>query len=266
MKVSVVIPTYKPHSYLWECLRTLKSQTIDINDFEVLIVLNGCREPYKESIEQWILSNSLANFYLFQTDEAGVSNARNIALDYARGEYISFIDDDDFVSFNYLEELLKHADVDTIPVCRPLSFVDGTNNYREYNITKDYDRYYTNGRIPFYKPKRFFNGPVYKLIHKDIISNRRFDVRFKNGEDSLFMFLISDRIKYVEFADASTIYYRRIRSNSATQIKKPYGYNLKNYSKLMLVQTSVFIKGFPRYNIVFYLNSIVGRFKSILFD
>lgn len=266
MKVSVVVPTYKPQTYLWDCLRSLINQTMDVNDYEVLIVLNGCGEPYKRTIEQWISSNSRANFFLFQTEEAGVSNARNIALDHTRGDYIAFIDDDDFVSPNYLEELFNHASIDTTPVCRPLSFVDGTNEYRAYNVTKDYDKYNTKGKVPFNKPKRFFNGPVYKLIHKSIIGNRRFDIRFKNGEDSLFMFLISDRIKYVEFADASAIYYRRIRPNSATQIKKPFGYAIKNYSKLMIIQTSIFIKDFPRYNFYFFFNSIVGRIKSILCD
>ena len=239
---------------------------MDNNDYEVIIVLNGSKEPYKSEIEQWISNNSLSNFILFQTDNAGVSNARNIALDHAKGEYISFIDDDDFVSSNYLEELYNHASADTIPVCRPLSFVDGTNDYRECGITKDYNRYCKKGKVPFYRPRRFFNGACVKLIHRSVIGNRRFDVRFKNGEDSLFMFLISDRIKYVEFAGSSAIYYRRIRVNSATQRKKTFGYAFINSSKLIIIYTSIFIKSYPRYNFIFYITFILAGVKSILFD
>ena len=80
------------------------------------------------------------------------------------------------------------------------------------------------------------------------------------------MFLISDKIKYVEFADKTTVYYRRVRQNSATQSKKPFGYSIKNYTKLMGVQTAIFLKGVPRYNFWFYLRSMEGRLKSILFD
>jgi len=266
MKVSVIIPTYKPQSYLWECLDSLDKQTFPKEDFEVLLILNGCNVPYYSQIMQYAKQRGELSLQCIQTNEGGVSNARNIGIENSKGEYIAFLDDDDFVSPNYLEELYKHAGVDTIPVCRPLSFIDGTEEYTDYNITKDYDKYCNKGRVPFYKPRRFFNGPVYKLIHRSIIGDRRFDTRFKNGEDSLFMFLISDRIKYVEFADKNTVYYRRVRQNSATQSKKPFGYSLKNYTKLMGVQTAIFFKDITRYNFWFYLSSMEGRLKSILFD
>ncbi len=264
--ISVIIPSYKPGDYLWECLVSLRLQIFPKDQFEVLLILNGCDVPYSDKINKYIEENLGFNIHLIQTNKPGVSNARNIGIENSKGEYIAFLDDDDFISPNYLEELYKHAGVDTIPVCRPLSFIDGTKVYSEYNITKDYDKYCNKGRVPFYKPRRFFNGPVYKLIHRSIIGDRRFDTRFKNGEDSLFMFLISDKIKYVEFADKTTVYYRRVRQNSATQSKKPFGYSIKNYTKLMGVQTAIFLKGVPRYNFWFYLRSMEGRLKSILFD
>ena len=54
MKISVIIPTYKPKSYLWECLDSLVAQTFAKEDFEVVIVLNGCEDPYKSQIEKYI--------------------------------------------------------------------------------------------------------------------------------------------------------------------------------------------------------------------
>ena len=194
MKISVIVPTYKPQRYIFECLESLRKQSMNAEDFEVIIVLNGCCEPYNKMIERWIATHNLNHFILIQTDIGGVSNARNIGLDEARGEYVTFIDDDDFVSSAYLEELYSKATPEIISLCYPLSFVDGSDNYLPYYITKDYYKYVNNGPIVFTKPRRFFAGPVYKLIHKSIIGNRRFDVRFKNGEDSLFMFLISDKI------------------------------------------------------------------------
>lgn len=266
MYISVIIPTYKPQPYFWVCLDSVCKQSIDYGAYEVIVVLNGEKSPYEEEITNYINRHPEVSIRYFYSDMPSVSNARNIALDNAAGEYIAFIDDDDFVSENYLEELFKHASKDTVPVCRPVSFVDGTNEYMDYNITKDYDKYSKNIKVPFYKPIRFFNGPVYKLVSKEIIRNRRFDIRFKNGEDSLFMFLISDGIKYVEFANSDVIYYRRIRNGSATQKKKPFGYNFWNYSKLIWVQTKIYFKYFPKYNFVFYCCSIAGRIKSIILD
>lgn len=266
MDISVIIPTYRPQNYLWDCLESLYNQSFSKNRFEVILILNGEREPFDGDIKRYINSLSELQINYIYSQVKGVSNARNLGLDVAKGEYIAFIDDDDYVSPNYLEELFKHAQKDVIPVCRPLSFLNGASEFNEYSITKEYDRYYKKNRLPFYIPKRFFNGPVYKLIHKDVIGNRRFDCRFRNGEDSLFMFLISDRMKYVEFADKSTIYYRRIRENSATQSKKAFGYSFVNYSKLIIEHTIICFKNYPNYNFRFYINSIIGRIKSIVLD
>ena len=88
MKISVIIPTYKPLSYLWECLNSLIQQTYPKTDFEIILVLNGCCEPYKSDINHYIATSMQGvNINFIQIDEGGVSNARNIALDKAKGEY-----------------------------------------------------------------------------------------------------------------------------------------------------------------------------------
>lgn len=266
MLISVIIPSFKPGLYLWECLDSICAQTFPRKDFEVILVLNGCKSPFEERIIEYINVHTTVQWKFIQTDEGGVSNARNIGLDVAIGKYICFIDDDDFVSPTYLEQLFMHAAPDVVPVCKPLSFIDGSIDFRPYNITKDYDKFHAMGLIRFQKPKRFFNGPVYKLIHRDVIGSRRFDERFKNGEDSLFMFLISDRFRYVDFTDETAIYYRRIRNDSATGKNNSLKYKINNYLYLILLQSSIYFKNIRKYNFFFYINSVIGRIKSILFD
>ena len=55
MKISVIIPTYKPKEYIWECLDSLKSQTFDKKEFEIILILNGCKEPYYSEIDKYIM-------------------------------------------------------------------------------------------------------------------------------------------------------------------------------------------------------------------
>lgn len=110
-KISVIIPTYKPKEYLWDCLESLERQTLPPNEFEIIIVLNGCNEPYYSQIKKHIESTSL-NINFIHTLLGGVSNARNLGLDAANGDYISFIDDDDYVSESFLEYLLIILDRD----------------------------------------------------------------------------------------------------------------------------------------------------------
>lgn len=110
MKISVIIPTYKPQDYLWECLDSLVAQTFPKEDFEVILVLNGCHEPWNSTIREYIDTRMQGmNVNYMHTNQGGVSNARNIALDKVKGEYITFIDDDDLISPTYLEVLHPHT-------------------------------------------------------------------------------------------------------------------------------------------------------------
>ena len=118
MYISVIIPTYKPKAYLWECLDSLIIQSFPKEDFEVILVLNGCDEPYKSAIENYISTKmQRMNINFINTKQGGVSNARNLGLDVARGKYITFIDDDDYISSSYLQDLFNIANRDTISLC-----------------------------------------------------------------------------------------------------------------------------------------------------
>lgn len=263
MKISVIIPTYKPQTYIWECLDSLVLQTFPKEDFEVILVLNGCTEPWKSQIEEYIDTKMQGmNVKFIHTEQGGVSNARNIALDLAKGEYITFIDDDDFVSPKYFELLYEKAKADVIPLCYPLSFVDGTKDYVPYYITTQYKE--GAEKFDFVKARRFFAGPVYKLIRKDVIGQRRFNVKFKNGEDSLFMFLISDRFKYVTFTDKEAVYYRRIRQNSATTIHRTRMEIILNELKRDWELTKIFFSNPLKYRLMFYILNLLGSIHSMI--
>lgn len=265
-KISVIVPTCQPGEYLWECLESLGNQTIPLSDYEVLIVLNGKETPWRNEIDKFISDNKMYNFTLLYTPQLGVSNARNIALDNAKGEYVTFIDDDDFVSSAYLEELYSKASPEIISLCYPLSFVDGTEKYLPYYITKDYNKYFNDSPVVFTKPRRFFAGPVYKLIHKTIIGNRRFDVRFKNGEDSLFMFLISDKIRLVDFTSKLAVYYRRVRANSASAKGKELSYTIRNRFLLIKEYSRIYFSSLKSYKFSFYMSMIWSSIKKIIYE
>lgn len=143
MQISVIIPTYKPQAYIYECLGSLAAQTIDKSLFEVIVILNGCCEPYYLQLQEFIASEMPGvNVNLLQTDTPGVSNARNVGLDVVCGQYVTFIDDDDYVSPAYLEQLYAKAAPDTISLCYPYAFNDGEPDIqRPYPITSAYDKW-----------------------------------------------------------------------------------------------------------------------------
>ena len=199
-----------------------------------------------------------------QTDVPGVSNARNEGISIAKGEYISFIDDDDYVSECYLEELLAHAAPDTIPICNAIAFMDETREeVPTYKQTKWYKVFSPQKKQQFSHIRGFFTGPWMKLYHRDIIGDRRFDTRFKNGEDALFNFLISNRFKYVDFTSPEAIYYRRYRQNSAISNLKFNKEIAKNTFRLLWVYTRIFFGG-KNYSLRFYVTRVYATLHTLL--
>ena len=264
MKISIIIPTYKPKEYIYDCLSSLVKQTLPYEDFEVLLVLNGCKEPYQNNIKKYVETEMRnMNIRLLQTDIAGVSNARNLALDVMRGDFVTFIDDDDYVSPCYLEELYKVAVPNVISLSYAIAFKDPSNLKLPYSITTEYDEKSLLGIQPYYKVRKFFSGAWMKLIHRSIIGDRRFDIRFRNGEDSLFMFLISDKMSYVNFASKNAIYYRRYRVNSAMTVHRSLWMRVKTSFDMICSYSKIYFSDTVHYNFSFYLTRILGSIKSI---
>lgn len=263
MKISVIIPTYKPQAYLWECLDSIYKQTFPKTDYELVLVLNGCNEPYNAQINEWLTKHSDLQVQYFQIDEGGVSNARNIALDNARGEYVTFIDDDDLISTAYLKELYEKATPDTVSLCYPYAFNDGKiEKQLPYGITDAYNyciehKYNKLSSMV----RKYFSGPCMKLIPMSFIHDRRYDVRFKNGEDSLFMFLISDKIKKVAFTSKDAIYYRRYRDNSAYTRGKTKRENIANKMNMIKAYISIYLRKPQKYSLLFFITRLLGTLR-----
>ena len=265
MEISVIIPTYKPGKYLYECLDSIANQDFPQKNFEVIIVLNGCSDPYKGDIERYILTKmSGLNVNFIHSVQGGVSNARNLALDNVRGKYVAFIDDDDFVSRQYLKELYSKVTENTIALNYGYAFNDGelSKQLMNYSVTIQFDQISHNGKQFYTNANKFFSGPCMKLIPMNMIMQRRFDPRFSNGEDSLFMFLISDKIKYVDFTSKEAIYYRRYRNNSAMTRHRSRIQVIKNALKLIRSYTGIFFSAPLKYNFIFFTYRILGALRS----
>ena len=264
MKISVIVPTYKPQTYLWECLDSIYKQTFPKQDYELILVLNGCNEPYHTQINDWLSKRPDLQVQYFQTDEGGVSNARNIALDNVRGEYVTFIDDDDLTSPMYLEELYEKATPYTVSLCYPYAFNDGKieKQLSSYSVTDAYNyciEHKCNKLTSMVR--KYFSGPCMKLIPMSFIQDRRFDVRFKNGEDSLFMFLISDKIDKVSFTSKDAIYYRRFRENSAFTRRKTKREIIANKMNMIKAYIFIYLRKPQKYSLLFFITRILGTLR-----
>lgn len=262
MKISVIIPTFKPQGYLWECLDSLLAQTLPMDKFEVLVVLNGSKEPYYEQIADYAIRHAgCLNIKILYTSEGGVSNARNIGLDNAKGRFIAFIDDDDRVSPTYLEEMLSKADDNTIIISNTYNYCESEPDVLLSGRTTELHGVLSaKGKTSLKSSRRFFFTVWMKLIPAAIIAGRRFDPKFAVGEDGIFMFRISDKIKFTDFTSGNAIYYHRLRIDSAMANQTDNGWlkRMWNDIKMICAYTQIYINGLRRYSLHFFLTRIRG--------
>ena len=104
--ISAIIPTYKGEKYINKLLDSLINQSIDFNLFEAIFIVNGEFDSTPDIIKKYQTANPEVNIILTESEE-GVCNARNKGIELASMKYSIFIDDDDFISENYFEELYK---------------------------------------------------------------------------------------------------------------------------------------------------------------
>lgn len=270
MDVSVIIPTYCPGAYLWECLDSLWAQTLSHNRFEIIIVLNGCDEPFRSEIENWLKKkdDNIDNC-IIQTDQEGVSNARNMGIDIAKGQYICFIDDDDWVSDNYLENLLfESCGENTIVVANELHYHEREKTYTTSNLGRKYKKLsITKKKITLLAARPYMSTSCLKIIPYKMIGSTRFNLKLKLGEDALFMAQVSRYIKTIRLASANTLYYRRIREGSATTQKHHFWSLVKNTIYQQYQYTRTFLSDPLHYDFLFFFNRLLAvtqRFFKLL--
>ena len=112
--------------------------------------------------------------------------------------------------------------------------------------------------------RKYFSGPCMKLIPMSFIHDRRFDVRFKNGEDTLYMYLISDKIRQISCTSKNAIYYRRIRGSSANTRRRTFSNRLKNSLNLIKEYSRIYISSPMNYNFRLYVANVLGALKTCI--
>ena len=112
--VSVIVPFYNVENYIEKCLQTLVGQTLD--DIEIILVNDGSKDRSKIVVDKFLKQYPEKIVYL-EKENGGLSDARNYAIPYAKGEYIAFLDSDDYVEktmYKDMYELAKKEDSDMV--------------------------------------------------------------------------------------------------------------------------------------------------------
>ncbi len=205
--ISVIVPIYKVEEFLDECVQSIVSQTY--TNLEIILVDDGSPDRCPEMCDAWAAKDS--RIKVIHKPNGGLSDARNAGLDIARGDYISFIDSDDWVDSSMLETMLRHIQKENASICACGILACYPDRSAPLNIRpivgnpeQIFSLLYDNSAYPV--------AACNKLYRKSCWEHLRFPVG-KICEDAFTTYkLIHNADKIVQITDA--LYFYRIRENS----------------------------------------------------
>ena len=113
-KLSFILPAYNVEPYLEKCIRSIKDKHMPYEEYEIIVVNDGSPDNSEDLVRK--LQKTIPNILLINQENAGVSAARNRGIEKATGEYIVFIDPDDYVNPNLLKRLYDRAKKDDLEI------------------------------------------------------------------------------------------------------------------------------------------------------
>lgn len=220
-KVSIIVPVYNSEKYIERCLNSVISQTY--KNIEIIIVDDGSSDNSFNVISKF----DDKRIKYFRKENEGVSIARNYGIKRASGEYLLFVDSDDYISRDMVQELVKQTEgLSEIIFCNNLEI--WYNKEEERRLFISIEELSKNNVIREIASGRA--GLVCsKLVSKKVIddNNITFDKNLKVGEDQLFFLAVAEKSDEFKYVDKPLYFYDRTNENSAT-IK--YQHNLyKNF-------------------------------------
>lgn len=221
-KVSVIVPVYNVEKYIEQCIRSIMSQSY--GDIEIIVVNDGSSDSSSEIIKK--LSKEDQRIICIDKPNGGVSSARNAGIDIARGDYLVFVDGDDYLAEEFVEYMLGLVQEDEV------DFAFSKDCYRrkdEIDTPKEVIELLTpvEATALLLSP-RVAVGCWNKIYSRKLIevNNIRFSTSLFYGEGLNFITAVSQRAKKIAVSNRKIYYYRR--NNLASATTKFNIENLKN--------------------------------------
>ena len=252
--VSIIVPVYNVEKYLKECLDSLIVQTY--SKIEIICVEDYSTDSSLSLLNEY--SNKYQQIKIVRHDRnQGLSQARNTGMKYAQGEYIAFVDSDDYVSHNYIEKLVagleKNESDLTISLIK--DFIDEQKDVVSANYTDLVPNALAKIKAHEGVENYFHDLPVMawaKLYRRSFLEKNK--LRFIRGllhEDEPWSLIIWNLTKKISFAPDAVYFYRK-RANSITARRNNVDLN---YAKKYLT----LLKVLHRINIRLYRHNISSK-------
>ena len=160
-KVSVIVPVYNVEKYLKRCLDSLINQTL--SDIDIICINDGSKDSSLQILEQYAQKDS--RIVIYNQENSGLSVARNTGLEHASGEYIGFVDSDDWVDLDFYEKLYNSAKNNNADIA-VADFIREHPNKKPKRLKLKEEKIYTTPEDKFMICKVHREGCVWNKIYR----------------------------------------------------------------------------------------------------
>ncbi len=220
--ISIIVPIYNVENYLRHCLESIQNQTYQ--NFECLLINDGSPDNSADICREYVSKDS--RFRYFEKENGGVSSARNLGIERSKGQFITFIDSDDWVDSDYLEVLYnslvdERADI-AISTYKQFNMDDNcyyVHSYQRGYEKRIFEKYQLIEELPVLERYDQSYGITFgKIISKKALGIIRFNEYTTLCEDMEFwykLYLVSNKIIYI---NKDTYNYRKYGNASLKHI------------------------------------------------
>ncbi|WP_333646075.1 glycosyltransferase family 2 protein [Lacrimispora sp.] len=209
--VTVIIPVYNQKKYIQRCLDSVISQTF--NDLEILIIDDGSSDGSEIICDKYARKD--CRIRVIHKMNGGLSSARNAGLDICRGEYISFLDSDDYLALDYIEQSLRLCKQYSaeITIMNMVYISENENEEQRNNISETVSIFTAEQAIEnsLYQTKFSCCAPG-KLYKNNVLKNIRFPLD-KLSEDLAVCHEILDNASKIVYSNMNGYYYRQQKAS-----------------------------------------------------
>lgn len=202
MLISIIVPVYNAEKYLKNCVESITRQTI--TDLEIILIDDGSKDLSSQICDE--LAKEDKRVKVIHQENMGVSAVRNVGLDIAKGQYIGFVDSDDYIDEDMFEHLLKIMKENNCEIsCCNFSKSCKTVNTNTNNKTTVYD---SKASLMELALDRNINGYLWnKLINKKLFESMRFCEDISISEDKLILWELLKKCNRVCVSDKVCYHY-----------------------------------------------------------
>lgn len=236
--ISVIVPVYKVEKYLNQCVDSITNQTY--KNLEIILVEDGSPDNCGRICDEYAKKDS--RIKVIHKENGGVSSARNVGLNTSTGNWIAFVDSDDWIEKEYFEAMINQAKKENANVILCGYNRIWKNNVEKVNASGETVNYTSKKYlINSLNPQTGFGFCHMKLIQRECIGEIRFNENLVVGEDALFNIQISKNIEKAVFLKQPIYNYR----NNSNSVVKRYDENYANkYLYSMKVNKEYLLKNY----------------------